>query len=192
MVKLFLQNKKMFITLCFMGIFPLCLPGAARETETMRDLTKLEEQLLDHEGYKRHAYKCPAGKLTVGIGRNLEDKGLSFDEALYLLRNDIEECVLDLYKIFAGFATFSKDRQRALIELRFILGPIGFRKFEKMIAAIKQGDFNVAASEMVTSLWFYQVKSKRAGQMYDMMLGDEDPESEKEFQARTRQGSIMK
>jgi len=41
----------------------------------MRD--KLVDQIIEHEGLKLKPYHCPAGKLTIGVGRNLEDKGIS-------------------------------------------------------------------------------------------------------------------
>ena len=56
------------------------------------DTKNLEKIIQLHEGYKQKVYKCPAGYLTVGIGRNVQTKGLSIQEALYLLRNDIQEC----------------------------------------------------------------------------------------------------
>ena len=32
------------------------------------------ERLVLHEGMRLKPYRCPAGKLTIGAGRNLEDK----------------------------------------------------------------------------------------------------------------------
>lgn len=50
---------------------------------------RLRDQLIEHEGLKRRPYRCPAGKLTIGIGRNLEANGISEHEALYMLYNDL-------------------------------------------------------------------------------------------------------
>ena len=52
----------------------------------------LEEQLIRHEGYRQFPYNCSAGKRTIAIGRNLDDRGISEDEAKYMLRNDIVIC----------------------------------------------------------------------------------------------------
>lgn len=38
---------------------------------------KLIQQLKRHEGVMLKVYRCPANKLTIGIGRNLQDKGLT-------------------------------------------------------------------------------------------------------------------
>ena len=35
-------------------------------------LERMKEQLLRHEGLRLKPYRCTAGKLTIGIGRNLE------------------------------------------------------------------------------------------------------------------------
>ena len=121
----------------------------------------IERQLIDHEGLEKKAYRCPAGKLTVGVGRNLEDKGLTEEEALFLLRNDIAECEDDLRSIFTEYDALDESRKRALIDMRFNLGPSRFRQFKKMIAAVKEKDFSRAADEMKDSNWYRQV-GKRA------------------------------
>jgi lysozyme len=56
-------------------------------------------QLTTHEGLRLKPYLCPAGKLTIGIGRNLEGKGITKQEAIMLLENDIQECLDDLTDI---------------------------------------------------------------------------------------------
>ena len=53
----------------------------------------LTEMLMRHEGVKRNPYKCSAGVLTIGIGRNLESVGLSDDEIFYMLKNDIRRAL---------------------------------------------------------------------------------------------------
>ena len=51
-------------------------------------LERMKEQLLRHEGLRLKPYRCTAGKLTIGIGRNLDDCGISQKEAYALLDND--------------------------------------------------------------------------------------------------------
>ena len=122
------------------------------------DLDDLEKQLIRHEGLKLKPYKCTAGKTTIGVGRNLDDKGISEDEAIYLLREDILECITDLYTVFnSNWHNLTKPRMDALIDLRFNLGPTRFRKFKKMILAVKNMDYSKAADEMKNSIWYIQV-----------------------------------
>ncbi len=128
----------------------------------------IEKQLIDHEGLEKMVYRCPAGKLTVGVGRNLEDKGITEEEALFLLRNDIAECEDDLRSIFTEYDTLDESRKRVLIDMRFNLGPSRFRQFKKLIAAVKEKDFSRAADEMKDSNWYRQV-GKRAETLLEMM-----------------------
>ena len=133
---------------------------------------KLQDQLIKHEGLELFPYKCPAGKLTIGIGRNLEDKGITEKEALMLLENDIQECLEDLKTIFNKFDMLPESAQRVLVDMRFNLGHAGFRKFKNMIKAVKQQDFQSAVREMRDSLWYHQV-GKRAERLTEMMQDSE-------------------
>ncbi len=131
---------------------------------------KLTDQLTKHEGLRLKPYHCPAGKLTIGIGRNLEDKGISEKEAVMLLENDIQECIEDLGIVFQGFDLLPEAVQLVLVDMRFNLGPGRFRHFKKMIAAVKDKDFGKAGIEMKDSRWYRQV-GRRAETLVKMMKG---------------------
>ncbi len=109
------------------------------------------DRLIKFEGLKLKPYKCSAGYLTIGVGRNLDTKGISKDEAIQLLLNDIEECTEDLKKIFPKWLEFSGSRWVALKDVRFQHGPKGFRLYRKMIAAILRDDWNGASFELLDS-----------------------------------------
>jgi len=133
----------------------------------MRD--KLVGQLIEHEGLKLKPYYCPAGKLTIGVGRNLEDKGISQKEAAFLLKNDIDECISDLEDLFKEkFDSFPEQVKIVLIDMRFNLGATGFRSFRKMIKAVNESNFDKASKEMKNSNWYSQV-GKRAETLVEMM-----------------------
>jgi len=99
------------------------------------NIKKIADQLILHEGLKLKPYHCPAGRHTIGIGRNLEDKGITEKEALMLLENDIQECLEDLKTIFNKFDMLPESAQGVLVDMRFNLGHEGFRKFKNMIKA---------------------------------------------------------
>ena len=127
-------------------------------------------QLKEHEGFMEKPYLCTAGRLTAGYGRNLSDKGITEEEALYLLKNDIQECILDLEKIFGShFGTLPEIAQRVIIDMRFNLGAKGFRGFENFIAAIKASDFQKAKLEMIDSLWYSKQVMSRGRTLVEMM-----------------------
>ncbi|MBU4274000.1 MAG: lysozyme [Planctomycetes bacterium] len=129
---------------------------------------ELELQLIDHEDLKLKPYRCSAGKLTIGVGRNLDDNGITKTEAMMMLRSDITSTRFALEKAVPGFLGFSIRRRRALIDMCFNLGLPRFLQFKQMLAAIKVGDFNRAAEEMLSSVWAKQV-GQRAQTLATMM-----------------------
>ena len=114
-------------------------------------------RLISFEGSKKNKdgrhilYKCPADKWTCGYGRNIQDRGISEEEALFMLQNDIDECNEDLKKIFPKWLEFSGGRRVALRDVRFQHGGRGFRLFKKMISAILRDDWNGASFELLDS-----------------------------------------
>ena len=93
---------------------------------------RIKRQIIRHEGKRvtnsRHMfYKCSAGKWTLGYGRNVESRGLSEEEAIMLLENDIEDACIDLANIFTQFTVFPENIQLVLVDMRLNLGVTGFR-----------------------------------------------------------------
>jgi len=130
----------------------------------------IKEFLIKHEGLRLKPYTCPAGKLTIGVGRNIEDNGISEDEAMILLENDIKRCEAELVDIFTEFYTYPENVQIALIDMIFNLGKTRFLQFKKMIQAIKERDFLKASKEARNSRWCGQV-GNRCDDVVEMMRG---------------------
>ena len=105
-------------------------------------------------------YKCPAGKLTIGWGHNIEDNGLPEHVVQVLLEHDIINAEKDLDLIFDNWRRFAKGRRLGLTSMMFNLGHAKFRKFRKMIKAIRDKKWEEAADEAMLSLWSKQVKSR--------------------------------
>lgn len=126
---------------------------------TEKERVEIKLQLIEHEGFKLKPYRCPAGKITIGAGRNLEDKGLSREEALYLLDNDIDEALAHLSKK-VYWDTLGSVRKRVLIDMVHNLGVSGFDKFTGVNAALILHDYERAAVEMRDSRWYRQVGAR--------------------------------
>ena len=120
-------------------------------------MNKLIEQLKIHEGFRSTVYTCSAGKKTCGYGRNLDDVGISEEEAEMLLKNDIYEATNQLLNAFPFMATFSDARISAMINFTFNVGIGTVKTFTKSIDALKKEDFNLAADMMLDSRWANQV-----------------------------------
>ena len=167
----------------------------------------LEDQLILHEGLKLKPYKCPANKWTIGVGRNLEDVGLSKDEqlklfgtsglnrkevidgllirgiseeeALFLLDNDIKKCTADV-KRFPWFEYLDPVRQKVIVDMRFNLGLAGLKKFRKMIGHLEVGAYSDAADEMKNSKWYWEV-GNRSRRLVKMMSTGQDYDLNEKF-----------
>lgn len=121
----------------------------------------IQEQLIRHEGLRLKPYRCTAGKLTIGVGRNLDDKGISKEEALHLLNNDTTESFRKLTCIFPDqFRGWPDKFQRVLTDMHFQLGDAGFRKFKKMIRAVKAEDRVEMIRQMRDSRWYRQTTNR--------------------------------
>lgn len=129
---------------------------------------RVMELLIKHEGLMLKPYRCPAGKLTIGVGRNLEASGITRDEAIYMLQNDIGKFDHDLRLAFRWYPGLSEARQAVLISMAFNLGMGGLSEFKQMLRSLENGDYERAADHMLNSKWAGQVK-KRAVELAQMM-----------------------
>tara|TARA_Y100000356_G_C11058452_1_gene182559 strand:- start:31 stop:468 length:438 start_codon:yes stop_codon:yes gene_type:complete len=132
------------------------------------DMVSLEDQLITHEGLELKPYQCTADKLTIGVGRNIEDRGITEDEARYLLKNDIKIVEDELLSKKPMVAELDAVRQRVLVDMGFNLGIPTLLKFQNMWLAIEQGDFIQASVEMMDSRWARQV-GQRAHRLSEAM-----------------------
>lgn len=128
----------------------------------------LEQQLIRHEGYRQFPYRCSAGKMTIAIGRNLDDRGISEDEAKYMLHNDIEICKQELNLLYPVVKVLNSFRYNVLINMCFNIGIRRLSQFKKMWVAIGIGDFEEASRQMLDSKWAIQV-GKRANELAEIM-----------------------
>lgn len=117
---------------------------------------QLKALLIRHEGLRQHPYKDTTGHWTIGIGRNLTDRGLLPSEIDLMFINDTDYFYYKLNQKFDWFANLNDARKIALVDLCFA-GFSTFCTFEKMIDALEKGDFDTAADEIVDSLYAKQV-----------------------------------
>jgi len=103
--------------------------------------------ILKHEGFRPHPYHDSRGIATIGIGRNLEAKGLTRHEALGLMDDDIDDAISTLDAVLPTWSKLSANRMAALVDATFDLEHrIG--GFHQMLAALDAGDFARAAAEL--------------------------------------------
>lgn len=127
---------------------------------------KLIGLIAEDEGYRDKPYRCTNGKLTIGFGHNLEAKGISLNVAFMVLMEDLDEATTQAAPYLAAL---TPPRQAVVISMIFQLGLDGFKGFKKMLAAIYQGAWVVAAAEMLDSDWARKDSPDRAKQLAEMM-----------------------
>lgn len=132
---------------------------------------KEREQLRIDEGVRKKPYQDTKGKLTAGVGRNLDDVGLRGDEIDLMLDNDIAQAVRDAEQYLgkAVFDALSDDRQRVLLNMAFNLGFTKLSGFKQFRAALIARDYTRAAAEMMDSAWSKQV-GQRAIRLKNRMI----------------------
>ena len=123
-------------------------------------MSMIIEMLRVHEGVETHAQKCIADKTTIGVGRNIDPSGgigLSSDEIDYLLSNDVKRVSAELIRAFSWYSELDEVRKDAMIDMCFNMGLPRLKLFKKRLAAMANGDYDIAAIEFLDSNWANQV-----------------------------------
>ena len=154
------------------------------------DADEFVEMVAKHEGVVLEPYRDILGISTIGIGRNLEDGGitdaeleyigktledilkvgLTREEAYYLCRNDISNVEKELLERKPIVNQLDQVRQMCLVDMGFNMGVPRLMKFVKMWGAIEVGDFYEASEQMLDSRWAKQTPN-RAKELSNTMGG---------------------
>tara|TARA_E500000305_G_C3863752_1_gene161860 strand:+ start:93 stop:581 length:489 start_codon:yes stop_codon:yes gene_type:complete len=156
------------------------------------DREDLIKQIAHHEGVVLKVYKDSLGIDTIGIGRNLEhrgiedlelahiektmseiyENGITEQDAYFLAHRDIEIVEKELLASRPVVEELDNIRQRVLVDMAFNMGIPRLNRFYRMWSAINELDFKSAAIEMLDSLWARQVKSRSDTLAYAMKHGE--------------------
>lgn len=123
-------------------------------------LLELKNHIKEYEGFSRLVYECTSGYATIGYGRNVEQVGISKDEADHLLQNDIDQCLKELRGIMNRFDELPDKAQLVLIDMCYNLGLSKLLNFENMLDAIDAGNWEKASEELLDSRYAAQVKRR--------------------------------
>ena len=155
--------------------------------------THLLKKLVEHEGLRLEVYQDSLGIDTIGVGRNLQDRGITKEEldaldipsintvyehgiteadAAYLLENDVQIVEEELLRAHPCVDSLDSVRQLVLVDMAFNMGVPRLCKFKKMWAAIHEEDFRNAAKEMLDSRWAIQVKLRATKLAHAMHHGE--------------------
>lgn len=134
------------------------------------DRARIRQHLMLDEGLRLRPYKDTVGKLTIGVGRNLTDVGISLLEAHDLLDHDIDRAVIALVGRYPWFAGQDPVRQAVLVELMFNMGPKGLGSFVHTLAAFERKDYPAVAAGLKASKWYRQVQASRSARIIQMVI----------------------
>jgi lysozyme len=118
------------------------------------------KHIKEYEGFSSLAYECTAGYTTIGYGRNIEQKGITKEEAEHLLINDINQCYKELRGIINKFDELPDKAQLVLVDMTYNLGLSKLLNFENMLDAVDAHDWEKAAIELLDSRYAAQVKRR--------------------------------
>lgn len=125
----------------------------------------LRADLRRDEGCVLSVYTDSEGYYTIGVGRLVDHRrggGLTYDEVMDLLDNDIDACVADVENEPWYQACDTDARRRAILNMRFELGRDGIREFKTSLGLIAAKQWGAAADHLEQSLWASQVPARAA------------------------------
>lgn len=115
------------------------------------------ERTKEHEGIRLKAYVDTVGKITIGYGRNLTDRGISMTMAETMFDEDCRAAMLDVGRAMQWMLGLDEIRKGVLYEMCYNIGINRLLTFKNMIAACRVKDYETAAAEMLDSKWAQQV-----------------------------------
>jgi lysozyme len=138
-----------------------------------RKLWKIAKNIKEHEGLRLKAYKCTAGKTTIGYGRNLDDNGISEQEAEALLHADLRKIKAVIDRRLGEKGELLPDNvYEVLVEMAYQMGLKNLFQFKKTLKFIEEGDYKSASKEMLDSEWFRQTPGRATILSIKMSGGD--------------------
>lgn len=135
-------------------------PKGLDDKRALDDGHQLRALLRRHEGVRHLPYLDSVGKITIGVGRNLSDRGLNQDEVSLLFETDVNLAATILDSLFADWHSYPRPVRHGLLSMAFNLGGPRLMRFKKMRAALEKNDFETAALEAENSLWAKQLPAR--------------------------------
>jgi len=141
-------------------------------------IEQIKEDLVRHEGYVTEIYLDSENLPTFGIGHLVTENDMEHtwpvgtpvtdERILQVFHDDCNAACTDASALFLNFSSHPEDVQRVLVNMAFNLGRSRLGKFKNMIRYVNEGNYLMAANEMVNSKWYNQV-GRRSQELVDIM-----------------------
>lgn len=128
----------------------------------------LKNLVSAHEGgHMLKMYEDSKGILTVGVGHNIEERGISQAVSELMFEEDLQITVDECSQRFSWFNDMGEVRQAAIVDMVFNMGMPTFRTFTNTISYLSNRSYLSASMEMLRgtgpegkSKWYNDVGSR--------------------------------
>lgn len=121
------------------------------------DKDLIKKRLIDFESMELKMYFCKSNKPTIGVGRNLLDNGITEEEAMYLLNNDIAAVIGKLDKHWIAWRKLPITAQYVCIDVVFNMGINTWMSFRRTRSYMELNEWEKAGDELLDSKYAKQV-----------------------------------
>jgi len=120
----------------------------------------LRDDLIRDEGERLKPYIDTVGKVTIGVGRNLTDVGITPAESAAMLGGDIARVDVEAAARMPWLAGCPEPVQRGVKNMLFNMGWPRLSGFKNMLRALEEKRWDDAATEALNSTWATQVGAR--------------------------------
>lgn len=141
-------------------------------------IDQIKEDLIRHEGYVTEIYLDSENLPTFGIGHLVTEQDMEYswpvgtpvtdERILQVFHDDCNVAVKDAECIVDDLYDHPDSVIRVLVNMVFNLGRPRLSKFKRMLEAVNNKEYLVAANEMIDSKWYKQV-GRRSAELVDIM-----------------------
>jgi GH24 family phage-related lysozyme (muramidase) len=137
----------------------------------------VKKMIISHEGVKLEPYKDSLGLWTIGVGHLIGDgktlpdawnRKFSKEEVYALFDQDFEHHKNAAMQI-PNFNRLGEKAQAAFIDLTFNMGPGWYRRWPKLVQAMRDFDIRAVIDNLRTSKWAKQVQASRVSDVLSLL-----------------------
>lgn len=113
---------------------------------------KAKQLIIDQHPYKQFPYSDKYGSIRIGYGRDLQIRGLSTSESLYLADDDINYYHSKLSRYLKFYNKLSDTRKIILVALSHKMGVQNLLNQTELMLALECQNYERASQELTNSL----------------------------------------
>jgi lysozyme len=143
------------------------------------NIERVCKYIAGNEGFSPVVYLCSSGRRTIGFGHNIDVSPLPVGEKLPInravARHMLQERVTTLLHRLSQHMVFQKQtdaRKCVILDMAYQMGADGAMKFHKMLAALDNGEWQVAVKELMDSKYARQTPNRASRNAKAILTGE--------------------